>query len=356
MVFSMFTEILRKLVEGYDLSYDEAESAMRSIMDGNVTNAQLASFLTAIRMKGETITELTAFTKVMKEYCRKVRPKINERLVDVCGTGGDRIKTFNISTIAAFVIAGAGVKVAKHGNRAVSGKCGSADLLEMLGLNLEQDPKSVERAIEEVGIGFMYAPHFHPAMKNAQQVRKEIGIRTVFNLIGPLANPADVKAQLLGVCDDKIMDTLTHVIMNLGCEEAFVVHGLNGLDEVSIIGKTKVIWLRDKDFKTLELTPRDFGVEPCRQEELEIRTREEAARIAFMVLNGEGGPKKDAVLVNAALGIMLGGRADNFIEGMELARESLDSGKAYRKLKELLKLSGDLSKLERMEEVYGQFP
>ncbi|MCL7392695.1 MAG: anthranilate phosphoribosyltransferase [Thaumarchaeota archaeon] len=349
----MFTEILRKLVEGYDLRYDEAEGAMRSIMDGNVTNAQLASFLTAIRMKGETVTELTAFIKVMKEYCRKVRPKINERLVDVCGTGGDRIKTFNISTVAAFVIAGAGVKVAKHGNRAVSGKCGSADLLEMFGLNLEQDPKSVERAIEEIGIGFMYAPHFHPAMSNAQQVRKEIGIRTVFNLIGPLANPADVKAQLLGVCDERVMDTLIRVMMNLGCEEAFVVHGLNGLDEVSIIGKTKVTWLRNKDVRTLELMPKDFGVESCKQEELEIRTREEAAQVAFMVLNGENGPKKDAVLVNAALGIILGGRADDFLEGMELARESLDSGRAYKKLKDLIKLNGDPSKLERMEEIYG---
>ncbi|MEM0090095.1 MAG: anthranilate phosphoribosyltransferase [Nitrososphaerota archaeon] len=352
----MFVEILRKLVEGYDLNYDEAESAMRSIMDGNVTDAQLASFLTAIRMKGESVIELTAFAKVMKEYCCKVKPKINGRLIDVCGTGGDRIKTFNISTVAAFVVAGAGVKVAKHGNRAISGKCGSADLLEMFGLRLEQEPESVERAIEVVGIGFMYAPYFHPAMKNVQRVRKEMGIRTVFNILGPLANPADVNAQLLGVYDDKIMNTLAYVLMNLGCEEAFIVHGLDGLDEVSIIGKTRVAWLKYNNVRILELTPRDFGVEPCRREDLEIKTQEEAAQVAFMILNGKGGPKKDAVLVNAALGILLGGQADSFLEGMELARESLESGKAYKKLKELVKLSGDPSKLERMEEIYGQLP
>ncbi|MEM2909844.1 MAG: anthranilate phosphoribosyltransferase [Nitrososphaerota archaeon] len=349
----MFVEILRKLVEGYDLRYDEAEGAMRYIMEGNVTNAQLASFLTALRIKGETTIELTAFVKVMKEYCCKVRPKINGRLIDVCGTGSDRIKTFNISTLAAFVVAGAGVKVAKHGNRAVSGKCGSADLLEMFGLRLEQEPKSVERAIEEVGIGFMYAPYFHPAMKNAQQVRKEIGIGTVFNLIGPLANPADVNAQLLGMYDGKMVSTLVYVMMNLGCEEAFVVHGLDGLDEVSIIGKTRVAWLRDKDVRMLELMPRDFGVESCRQEDLEIKTREEAVQVAFMVLNGNSGPKKNAVLVNAALGMILGGLADNFLEGMEQAKESLDSGRAYKKLKELVKLSGDPSKLESVEEMYG---
>lgn len=349
----MFVEILRKLVEGYDLRYDEAESAMRSIMDGNATYAQLASFLTALRIKGETVTELTAFAKVMKEYCVKVKPKINGRLIDVCGTGGDKIKTFNISTVAAFVIAGAGVKVAKHGNRAISGKCGSADLLEMFGLKLEQKPELVEMAIEVIGIGFMYAPYFHPAMKNVQKVRKEMGIRTVFNLLGPLVNPADVNAQLLGVCDHKLMNTLAYVMMNLGLEEAFVVYGLDGLDEVSTIGKTRIAWLRHNSVKMLELTPRDFGVNPCRQEDLEIKTQEEATQAAFMVLNGKDGPKRDAVLVNAALGIMLGGRAENFLEGMELARESLGSGKAYKKLKDLVKLSGDLSKLERMEDMYG---
>lgn len=350
----MFVDIVKKLVDGQNLSYEEAEEAMREIVDGNVTDAQLASFLTALRMKGETVVELTALAKVMRECCRKVRPRISGRLIDMCGTGGDSIKTFNISTVAAFVVAGAGVRVAKHGNRAVSGKCGSADLLEMLGLKLEQEPESVERAIEEVGIGFMFAPHFHPAMRNAQRVRGEIGIRTTFNVIGPLANPAGVNAQLLGVCDGRILNKMARTLMNLGCEEAFVVHGLNGLDEVSTMGKTRVAWLRGMEVKMLEVVPRDFGVKPCRREDLEIRTREEAARIAFMVLNGSTGPKADAVLVNAALGIILGGRADNFVEGMELARESLDSGKAYKKLKELVKLNGDPSKLERMEETYGR--
>ncbi len=349
----MFVEILRKLVEGYDLCYEEAEIAMKSIMDGNVTNAQLASFLTALRMKGETIIELTAFAKVMKEYCRKVEPKINGRLIDICGTGGDNIKTFNISTVAAFVVAGAGVKVAKHGNRAVSGKCGSADLLEMFGLRLEQEPKVVEKTIEEVGIGFIYTPCFHPAMKNAQQVRKEIGVRTMFNVLGPLVNPANVNAQLLGVYDEKMVSKLAYVMMALGREEAFIVHGLDGLDEVSTIGKTRVAWLKDGEIKMFEVTPKDFGLEQCKREGLEIKTQEEAVQTAFMVLNSKGGPKKDAVLVNATLGIILGGLTDNLLEGMELARESLDSGMAYKKLKELVKLSGDLSKLERMEEMYG---
>jgi len=350
-------EGIRRLIDGTDLTYEESQQTMKEIMSGKATNAQIAAFLTALRMKGETANEITAFTEVMKEYCRRIHPHVEGRLVDTCGTGGDKIKTFNISTTAAFVVAGAGVAVAKHGNRSVTSKSGSADVLERLGLNLNQEPEAVENTIEKVGIGFMFAPAFHPAMKYAIGPRREVGIRTVFNVLGPLTNPADANAQLLGVYDRKLAEPLAHALKNLGCEEAMVVHGLDGLDEISTIGKTVISWLREDEVTTVETVPKDFGVKLARPEDVKGTTPDESAEITFKILNGccdINDPKTEIVLVNGVAGIIVGGKAEEFSYGMELARESIDSGAAYKKLKALVKAShGNLSKLEELELKYG---
>jgi len=326
-------------------------------MSGKATSAQIAAFLTALRMKGETVDEITAFTEVMKEYCHRIHPCVEGRLVDTCGTGGDKIKTFNISTTAAFVVAGAGIAVAKHGNRSVTSKSGSADVLERLGLNLNMEPEAVEKAVEKVGIGFMFAPVFHPAMKFAIGPRREISIRTVFNVLGPLTNPAGASAQLLGVYDRKLTGPLSHALKNLGCEEAMVVHGLDGLDEISTIGRTVISWLKENEVTTVETVPEDFGVKLARPEDVKGTTPEESAEIIFKILNGccdVNDPKREIVLVNGVAGIVVGGKAESFSYGMELARESIDSGAAYKKLKALVKASnGNLSKLEELELKYG---
>lgn len=330
---------------------------MKEIMSGKTTNAQIAAFLTAMRLKGETIEEITALSTTMKEFCKRIHPKVNGRLIDTCGTGGDRIKTFNISTTAAFVVAGAGISVAKHGNRSFTSKSGSADMLEKLGLNIQVKPKNVEKIIEDVGIGFMFAPTFHPAMKYAVEARRDIGIRTVFNVLGPLSNPADADSQLLGVYSDKLVTPLAQSLKKLGCIEAMVVYGMDGLDEVSTIGKTFLAWLREKEVQTLDLTPKDLGVKKAKSEDVMGGTPKENAEISFKILNGKSNvtdPKRDIVLVNAGAGIILGGKAKDFHEGIELARESIDNGKAYKKLKTLVKVSGgDLSKLERLESIDG---
>lgn len=353
----MIRESIGKLVKCGDLTYEESTASMKEIMSGEATTAQIGAFLTALRMKGETANEITAFTSVMKECCRRIHPKVKERLVDTCGTGGDKIKTFNISTTAAFVAAGAGVPVAKHGNRSVTSKSGSADVLERLGLNLNAEPKAVERAIEEVGVGFMFAPAFHPAMKYAIGPRREVGIRTVFNVLGPLTNPADANAQLLGVYDRRLTEPLAYSLKNLGCEEAMVVHGLDGLDEVSTIGKTAISWLRMGEVNTREMSPKDFGVKRAKIEDIKGTTPEESAEITFKILYGcfaADEPKREIVQVNGAAAIVVAGKAEKFGGGMELAHESIESGAAYKKLMELVKFScGDLSKLERLESTHG---
>ena len=353
----MIRESIQKLIDKTSLTYEESREAMKEIMTGEATNAQIAAFLTALRMKGETVEEIIAFAEVMKECCCRIRPRIKGRLIDTCGTGGDKIKTFNISTTAAFVVAGAGVAIAKHGNRAVTSQSGSADVLERLGLNLNMEPTTVQNAIEQVGIGFMFAPAFHPAMKYAIGPRREIGIRTIFNVLGPLTNPACANAQLLGVYDRKLTDPLAHVLKKLECEEAMVVHGLDGLDEISTVGKTAISWLKEDEVTTLETVPRDFGVKLARIEEIKGTTPDESAEVLFKILSGNcaaDDPKREIVLVNAAAGIIVGGKAEDFSYGMELARESIDSGIAYEKLKALIKASdGNMAKLEELESKYG---
>jgi len=346
-------ESIQKLVNGADLTYEESTESMKEIMSGSATDAQIGAFLTALRVKGETAEEITAFTTVMKECCHRIHPRVKGRLVDTCGTGGDKIKTFNISTTAAFVVAGADIAVAKHGNRSVTSKCGSADVLEKLGLNLSMPPENVEKAIEEVGVGFMFAPAFHPAMKYAIGPRREVGIRTVFNVLGPLTNPADANAQLLGVYDPRLTEPLAYSLKSLGCEEAMIVHGVDGLDEISTIGKTRISWLREGKVTTREMIPKDFGVKLAKIEDIKGTTPEESADITFKILNGyvdSTNPKREIVQVNGAAAIIAAGKADDFGYGIEVAHESIESGAAYRKLKELIKFShGDLSKLEQLE-------
>lgn len=354
----MIQEAIRKVVEGRSLSYEEACMAMESIMSGEATPAQIGAFLTALRMKGETVREIMAFASVMRKFCRRISPKVSGRLVDTCGTGGDQIKTFNISTTAAFIVAGAGVPVAKHGNRSVTSKSGSADVLEKLGLNLNIEPGKVEEAIEKIGIGFMFAPVFHPAMKNVAGPRKELGIRTVFNILGPLTNPANARAQVIGVYEASLVEKIAEVLKGLGLEEAMVVHGLDGLDEISTIGITRIAWLRNGEVKIMELTPRDLGVKKASPEDIAGLNPEESAELTFKILAGltdRGDPKMDIALINAAAGIIVAGKAEDFSYAMELAEESIKSGAAYKKLKELICFCGGSKgeKLEELEIKYG---
>lgn len=353
----MIREAIEKLVQGRNLSYEEAWKAMEEIMSGGATPAQMAAFLTALRMKGETIEEITALATVMRKFCRRISPRVARRLVDTCGTGGDRIKTFNVSTAAAFVVAGARVPVAKHGNRSVTSRSGSADLMESLGLNLNVPPETVEKAIEYIGIGFMFAPLFHPAMKYAANVRREIGIRTVFNILGPLTNPASPDAQVMGIYDAGLVEKIAHVLKGLGLREAMVVHGLDGLDEVSNVGKTLIAWLRNGKVQTFEVAPEDLGIRRTSVERIVGANPTESAEETFKILYGYakvGDPKRDLVALNAAAGIIVGGRAEDFSYGLELAQESIESGAAYKRLKDLIRFY-DGSSLERLEELEARY-
>jgi anthranilate phosphoribosyltransferase len=353
----MIRDGIQKLIDGANLTFEEAQGIMREVMAGEATNAQIAAFLAALRMKGETVEELIAFAAVMREHCRRIHPRVQGRLVDTCGTGGDKIKTFNISTAAAFVVAGAGVAIAKHGNRSVTSQSGSADVLERLGLNLKMEPETVQTTIEQVGVGFMFAPAFHPAMKYAVEPRREIGIRTVFNVLGPLTNPASANAQLLGVYDPQLTEPMAYALKKLECEEAMVVHGLDGLDEISTVGRTAIAWLKEGEVASIETRPRDFGVKQAQIADIKGSTPEESAEILFQILSGQCSPKDpktEIVLVNSAAGIIVGGEAEDFDYGMAVARKSIESGAAYKKLKALIKASGgNLSKLEELESKYG---
>jgi anthranilate phosphoribosyltransferase len=347
----MIREGIQKIIDGANLTFEESGEIMREVMSGKATNSQTAAFLTALRMKGEAIEELTAFASVMKSNCSPIHPRVQGRLVDTCGTGGDKIKTFNVSTAAAFVIAGAGVAVAKHGNRGVTSKCGSADVLEGLGLNLSLEPQTIQRIIENVGVGFLFAPAFHPAMKYAAEPRREIGFRTVFNVLGPLTNPAGASAQLLGVYDKKLVVPMAFALKQLGCVEAMVVHGLDGLDEISTVGKTVIAHLKDNQVIQSQMGPCDFGVKKANIAELQLQSPNESALTIYRILNGDlKGAKADIVLVNSTAGIIVGGEADGFVDAMQLAKESIESGAALMKLKALVKASGgSLMRLEELE-------
>jgi len=333
-------EFINKLIEGRDLECEEAEQAMHCIMSGGATGAQIGSFLTALRLKGETVDEISSCARVMREFACCIKPEVKGALVDTCGTGGDRIKTFNVSTVAAFAVAGADIAVAKHGNRSVTSKAGSADVLEALGVKIDLGPEKVKECIEEVGIGFMFAPVFHRAMKHAIGPRREMGVRTVFNILGPLTNPANATAQLLGVFDGGLTETLALVLRDLGVECTLVVHGTDGLDELSTIGATRVSELRDSRVDTYELTPEKVGIERAEVNELLGGDANYNAELARGILEGKiEGPKRDIVVLNAGAGIYVGGRAGTLREGIEMAETSIDSGAALEKLNALVEHS-----------------
>lgn len=354
----MIKEAIQQLVDHKDLPFDTAQQSMQEIMRGEATAAQIGAFLTALRVKGERVDEITAFALVMREHATRIKPQTRGRTVDTCGTGGDVLKTFNVSTTAAFVASGAGIPVAKHGNRSVTSKCGSADVLEAIGVNLNASPETIQRAIEQVGIGFMFAPAFHPAMKNAIQPRREIGIRTVFNILGPLTNPANANAQVVGVYDINLVERIAAVLQKLQLEEALVVHGLDGLDEISTIGKTKIAWLKNGKISTKEISPIDLNLDIARSDQISALDVHESAKLLVGILSASEkptSPKLHIVLANAAAAITAGGLAGDLLSGVELARQAIASGKAYEKLKQLVNFTnGDKAKLERIEEENGK--
>ncbi|MFA4858817.1 MAG: anthranilate phosphoribosyltransferase [Candidatus Margulisiibacteriota bacterium] len=331
----MLQTALKKVVNRQNLTQEEAILAMNTIMEGNASPAQIAALLIALRMKGETIDEITGFALSMREHAVKIYPK-EPNTVDTCGTGGDVSGTFNISTVSAIVAASAGVTIAKHGNRSVSSKCGSADLLEALGVKIDLPPQKVEECINEIGIGFIFAPNFHPAMKHAMPTRREIGVRTVFNILGPLTNPAGAKRQVLGVFSAELTETMAKVLNNLGCDEAMVVHGMDGLDEISLCEKTKVSHLKNGKIENYFIAPEDFGLRRAQKEDLVGGGAAENASIALEILRDKNkGPKRDIVLLNAAAAIYVGGKAKDIKEGIKIAAEAIESGVAGQKLEHL---------------------
>jgi anthranilate phosphoribosyltransferase len=335
----MLKSFITRVVEGSDLSEEEAGKAMAIIMEGEALPTQIASFLTALRMKGETVQEITGFARAMRAKAVRIRAKNGECVVDTCGTGGDGRGTFNISTAVAFVAAGGGLTVAKHGNRSVSSRCGSADVLQALGINVSLAPQKVEESLQELKLAFLFAPLFHPAMKHALAPRREIGIRTVFNLLGPLTNPAGASVHLLGLYRGDMAQPIAEVLKNLGSKSAFVVHGEDHCDEISITGKTTVCHLKDGEIQSYQIEPEMVGIRRAGLGMIQGGTPEENARILLNILEGEPGPPRDVVLLNAAAVFVAAGRAANLPEGIQLARESIDSGRGMKKLQDLIQFS-----------------
>ena len=353
MTSPIIIEALRALIDRRDLSRLEAAAAMESIMSGAATNAQIAAFLTALRMKGETVEELIGFAQVMRQKAVRIRTHAEEvaaltgtdreMLIDTCGTGGDATGTFNVSTATAFVVAGAGLRVAKHGNRSVSSLCGSADVVETLGISLDLTPSKVARCVDEIGIGFLYAPLLHTAMKHVMAARREMGVRTVFNMLGPLTNPAGANAQVIGVYSAALTEPLARVLAELGTVRAFVVHGADSLDEISNTGESRVSEVREGMARTFTVRPEDFGMERASINDLRGGDREENARIIRAILDGEPGPRRDIVLMNAAAALVVGLKARDLKEGVALAARSIDAGKARAKLDDLIGFSQHLA-------------
>lgn len=331
---------LIRLVDEQDLSAADAEAAMQIVLRGEASHAQIAAFLIALKMKGETVDELVGFARAMRRMAAPVKPEIAGTLLDTCGTGGDGANTFNISTVAAFVVAGAGVHVAKHGNRSITSQCGSADLLEAWGIPVAMAPGETARAIREVGVGFLFAPAIHTAMKHAQPVRVDLKMRTVFNLLGPLTNPAGATAQLIGAPSAHAAELIAGAIAALGLERGFVVHGSDGLDEVTTTGPTLAWEVRAGKVEARTLEPADFAVHVARAEDLQGGDLARNLEIANAVLGGERGAQRDIVLVNAAAALVAAGRAETFLEGMALGVVSIDSGAAREKVKALAEFGG----------------
>ena len=334
----MIKEMISRIADGKDLSFEESKSVMTEMMEGNATEAQIASFITALRMKGETVDEIVGCVSVMREKATHIDVG-NSIVVDTCGTGGDAKSTFNISTAAAFVVAGAGLKVAKHGNKASSSHCGSADVLELLGVNVDANTKVVEECIQKANIGFLMAPLLHSSMKHAVAPRREIGIKTIFNILGPLTNPARATRQVIGVYDAKLTDIVAKVLKKLNTEYAFVVYGYDGMDEITTTDKTKVCELKDGEIKSYYITHDSFGIKKAEIKDFIVNSPEESADAIREVLDGAAGPKRDIVLLNASAAIVCGGGAENLRDGIQIATESIYSGKAKESLKKLIELT-----------------
>jgi anthranilate phosphoribosyltransferase len=331
-------QAIARAANGEDLSDEAAQDAMKQMLSGAATPAQIASLITALRLKGETVTEIAAFARVMRSFARKLAAPAGP-VVDTCGTGGDDRGTFNISTVAAIVAAGAGAKVAKHGNRAVSSRCGSADVLRELGVNIACGAEQMERALAEAGLAFLFAPAYHGAMKHAIGPRREIGLRTVFNILGPLTNPAGAKRQLLGVYDPKLTELAAGVLAELGSERAFVVHGADGLDEITLTGPTRITELAGGKLSTYDLRPEECGLAACRPEDLAGGSPQTNAQLARAILQGAKSPKRDVVLLNAGAALAAADLAENIAAGVKLAAAAIDAGKAQAALTALIEIT-----------------
>ena len=337
----MIREAIDSLVSGQSLAFEQAAAVMEEMMGGETTPAQIAAFITALRIRGETVDEIAGLASVMR--AKSIRVAATPPVLDTCGTGGDNCGSINVSTAAAFVAAGAGIKVAKHGNRAMTSRCGSADVLEALGVKIDLGAEAVSECLEKVGIGFMFAPLFHPAMKHAVAPRREIGIRTVFNILGPLTNPARAEYQVIGVADEQLGNKLAAVLQRLGTKHSLVVHGLDGMDEISISDQSRV-WEVDegKVSPPFTVSPESFGFPKASLEDIKGNTPEENALILRRVFKGETGPLRNIVVLNAAAALLAGNRVSNLPEGVKLAEKVVDSGQAREKLESLVKLSQKL--------------
>jgi anthranilate phosphoribosyltransferase len=345
-------DTIKRVIDRIDLSESEAESVLEQIMTGQCTDAQVASLLTALRMKGETVAELTGFAKVMRRKAARVIPQSSvnaeiadterEALIDTCGTGGDVSGSFNVSTATAFVVAGAGFKVAKHGNRSVSSQCGSADVVEALGVKIQLRPDEIARCIDEVGIGFLHAPLLHDAMKYVAIARKQMGIRTIFNMLGPLTNPAGANIQVVGVYAAPLTELLANVLKELGSTRALVVHGSDGLDEISITSESKITELNNGELTTYTVSPEDFGLKRSNLAEIQGGDARQNSEIILEVLRGSPGPRRDIVVLNAAAAFVASSRANDLREGIKIAIESIDAGRALRKLEQLIEFTNQL--------------
>ena len=331
----MFKDALNQLLNGQDLSHDQMLAVMQQVMGGELTTAQISALLIALRLKGETVDEITAAATVMRELSNKVNIKDTAHLVDTCGTGGDGIQTFNVSTVSAFVAAAAGAKVAKHGGRSVSSTCGSADVLEELGVDVNKTPDEVANSVDAIGIGFMFAPNHHSAMKHAAPVRKELGIRTIFNLLGPLTNPAAARRQVMGVFDRALTGKLAQVLQKLGSEHVLVVHGADGMDEISLTGDTYVAELKSGKVTEYTVNPTQFGLTIHQLKDIQIQNAAESKAMIMDVLNGKKGAPRDIVLLNAGAAIYVAGITATLAAGIEKAAQMIDDGVALSKLEAL---------------------
>jgi len=334
-----YSQLLNQVVNGDDLSHDSMLSIMHQVMAGELTQAQIAALLVALRIKGETVDEISAAATVMRELSAKVHITDRSHLIDTCGTGGDGIQTFNVSTACAFVAAAAGAKVAKHGGRSVSSSCGSADVLEALGVNVQQIAAQVAHCVDKIGLGFMFAPNHHSAMKHSASVRRELGVRTLFNLLGPLTNPANANRQLLGVFSSALTGKLAHVLQQLGSEHVMVVCGADGMDELSFSGDSFVAELKNNEIKEYIINPQQFGLELHALSTIQVRNAEESKAMLLGVLTGKMGPARDIVLLNAGAAIYVADLAPDLAQGITIAASMLDSGNALQKLNQLITMT-----------------